>query len=374
MSAIMPKRRPTLITLLVLVAMIVLAQGVVIFRYARGLGASTALSDGRGWGVWISFDLLCGIALAAGAFTIAATVHIFHLEKYRPILRSSILAGLLGYMLFIPSLLVDLGYPLRIWHLIIYWNIHSPLFEVGWCVMTYSTVLALEASPMVFERLKWGRLLRLVRALTIPLVIIGVVLSTMHQSSLGSLFLISPVRLHALWYSSLLPVYFFISAIAVGLAMVIFESTISAYVFQRKLEFDLLADLSRAIPYVLGLYLALKVLDLIVAGELGDAFALDTASLLFLAELGIGVIAPMILYALPASRKNRYRLFWPAVLIIVGLVFNRLNVSLIALDGATYLPQWTELAISAGIVSIGLILYSLAMRFLPVFPEQAEAH
>src|SRR5512140_1617462 len=162
----------------------------VVQRFAFGLGATTHLVDTFPWGIWIGFDILVGVGLAAGGFTIAATVYVFNIERFRPILRPTILTAFLGCLLVIAGLMADLGRPWAIWHAMIMWNTHSVMFEVAWCVMLYTTVLALEFSPVIFERFKLERPLKVVKAITIPLVILGVILSTLHQSSLGSLFLI----------------------------------------------------------------------------------------------------------------------------------------------------------------------------------------
>ncbi len=358
---------------IILGVLIVIGLAVAINRYLNGLGAISNLSDAYPWGLWISFDILCGVALAAGAFTTAGAVYILGAERFRPILRPAILTGFLGYLLVIVALLVDLGRPERIWHLLIYWNPHSVMFEVGWCVMLYTAVLALEFSPLVFERFGWRTPLRLIHAITIPLVIAGVVLSTLHQSSLGSLFLIVPERLYPLWYSALLPVFFFTSAAAVGPAMVIVESTISSRAFKRELELDILGSLSKAIPYILGLYLILKIGDLIVAGELGLLFAGRIETLLFWVEILGGVVAPMILFSLTSTRQSASRLFWSAVLVVAGVVLNRFNVSLFWLvrpAEAWYFPHWMEFAITLAILSGGVVAYWLVARFLPLFVEE----
>ena len=191
----------------ILILLTVVGLAVAGYRFANGLGAASNLGDGRAWGLWISFDLYCGVALAAGGFTLAATVYIFNLKKYYPIVRSAILTAFLGYLLVIFALLVDLGQPWRILYpIVLYRNLHSPLLEVGWCVTFYTLVLALEFSPMVFEKLKWEVPLRYVRAIQIPLVITGIVLSTLHQSSLGSMMLMMSETLHPLWYTSILPI------------------------------------------------------------------------------------------------------------------------------------------------------------------------
>ena len=360
----------------ILSAIALLSLPVFIIRYLYGLGAVSNLSDGRPWGLWISFDLYSGVALAAGGFTLAGAVYIFNQKKYYPVVRPAILTAFLGYQLVILALLVDLGQPWYIWHAIINWNIHSPLFEVAVCVMTYTTVLALEFSPAVFERLNWHIPLKVIRAIQIPLVITGVVLSTLHQSSLGTMLLMMPNSLSALWYTPILPLLFLFSAVAVGPAMAIFESTLSTKVFGHKLNLDILAGLGRVIPYILGLYLLLKIVDLMVAGELGLAFSWSPYSLLWWAEIIIGVILPILLFSLPTVKQNRKLLFWTAILVIIGLIINRFNVSLLALEprpGTSYFPHWMEFAISAGLIADALLIFMAANRVLPIMHHETTA-
>jgi len=371
----------------ILTAIALLTLPVIIIRYLYGLGAISNLSDGRPWGLWISFDLYCGVALAAGGFTLAGVVYVFGRKKYYPIIRSSILTAFLGYQLVILALLIDLGQPWYIWHAIINWNIHSPLFEVAVCVMTYTAVLALEFSPVIFEGLSksnlpvlrhfnWHIPLRIIRAIQIPLVIAGIVLSTLHQSSLGSMLLMMPTTLSAIWYTPILPILFLLSAIAVGPAMVIFETTLSIRAFGHKLSLDILSGLAKAIPYILGLYLLLKIVDLSVAGELGLIFTAYPENLLWWAEVIIGVILPMILLSMPSVRRNRTAIFWGALLVVIGLILNRFNVSILALairEGFSYFPHWMEFAISAGLVADAMLVIQLANRLLPmVHHEEAE--
>lgn len=360
----------------ILSAIALLSLPVFIIRYLYGLGAVSNLSDGRPWGLWISFDLYSGVALAAGGFTLAGAVYIFNQKKYYPVVRPAILTAFLGYQLVILALLVDLGQPWYIWHAIINWNIHSPLFEVAVCVMTYTTVLALEFSPAVFERLNWHIPLKVIRAIQIPLVITGVVLSTLHQSSLGTMLLMMPNSLSALWYTPILPLLFLFSAVAVGPAMAIFESTLSTKVFGHKLSLDILAGLGRVIPYILGLYLLLKIVDLMVAGELGLAFSWSPYSLLWWAEIIIGVILPILLFSLPTVKQSRKLLFWTAILVIIGLIINRFNVSLLALEprpGTSYFPHWMEFAISAGLIADALLIFMAANRVLPIMHHETTA-
>jgi c(7)-type cytochrome triheme protein len=340
-------------------------------RFTRGLGAATHLSDDFPWGLWIGFDVLVGVGLAAGGFVVAATVHIFRMEKYEPIARPTVLTAFLGYLIVVVALLFDLGRPYRIWHPLIMWNPHSVMFEVAWCVTLYTTVLALEFSPMVFERLGWGRPLRIMRAVYVPLVIIGVLLSTMHQSSLGTLYVIAPDKLHGLWYTPLLPVFFFITAIAVGLAMTIFESFMSYRAFGKRLEPHVLDGLARAIVVVLGVYAVWKLEDLLVRGQLGLAAQLTPESVLFWGEVGLGVALPMLLFAWPRTRRDPHFLFFAAVLTVMGFVINRMNVAVTGMQGwarTPYFPSIYELAVTIALVVAGFALFGAAVKHLPVFP------
>ena len=341
-------------------------------RYTHGLGAVTNLSDEFPWGLWIGFDILCGVGLAAGGFTIAATVYIFDIKRFRPILRPTILTAFLGYLLVIVALMFDLGRPDRIWHAIIMWNPHSVMFEVAWCVMLYTTVLALEFSPVVFEKLGWEKPLRWIKAVAIPLVIVGVLLSTLHQSSLGSLYLIVPDKLYGLWYSPLLPVFFFVSAIGVGCAMTIFESFMSFRAFGKRLETDLLRDLGRVIVVVLLAYLALKVGDLLYRGKLSLLGQAKTETYLYYLEMGMGVLLPIVLLAVPKLRKSYNVLFFSALLVILGFILNRLNVSITGMavsSGVEYFPSWMEISITMLIVAVGFGVFALAVKKLVIFVE-----
>ncbi|MFH1999267.1 MAG: NrfD/PsrC family molybdoenzyme membrane anchor subunit, partial [Planctomycetota bacterium] len=223
-------------------------------RFWRGLGATSALSDTTPWGFWIGFDVVCGVALAAGGFVIAATVYIFKKEDYHAIARPAVLTAFLGYIAVVGGLLFDLGLPWNIWRPVFHWQHHSALFEVAWCVMLYLTVLALEFSPVVLEKSPFHRLYKIAKALTLPLVIVGIMLSTLHQSSLGTLFMIMPFRMHPLWYSSIQPLLFLVSAVALGLGMVCLEALLSSWLYDRKPELPILRGLAKAAVWVLGLY------------------------------------------------------------------------------------------------------------------------
>ena len=341
-------------------------------RFARGLGATTNLSDAFPWGVWIGFDILCGVGLAAGAFTLMATVHLFHIEKFEPIVRPTVLTGFLGYVFVSIALLYDLGQPWRIWHAIIYWNHHSVMFEVAWCVMLYTTVLSLEFAPIVFEKLRMELPRKILHALNTPLVITGVLLSTLHQSSLGTMYLIVPEKLSPLWYTPALPLLFYISAIGGGLGMIIVESHLSGRAFNRGLEMDLLEPLGRVMIVVLGIFGLLRLDLMFHSGALQLVFQPVYESRMFLLEFGIGVILPIALLAWPRIRRSPAGLVAGATAAVLGFVLYRLNVSVTGLErssGVKYTPSWMELTVSVGLVAIGMALFALAVRWLPIFPE-----
>ncbi len=341
-------------------------------RFVHGLGASTALRDSFPWGLWIGFDVLCGVALAAGGFTVSAMVYVFHSERFKPILRPTILTAFLGYLLVIVGLLFDLGQPWRIWHALIMWNPHSVMFEVAWCVMLYTTVLALEFSPMLFEKLGWKVAYDTIHRMTAPLVILGVLLSMLHQSSLGSLFLILPGKLYPLWYSPILPIFFFISALGLGCAMTIFESFLSYRAFRKKLEIGLLADLGKIMAVPLALYLLLKFLDLRARGILHLAFEPTYEGRMFLLEMIVGVLTPLVLLLFRKVRYDEFGIFVTACMVVFGTVMNRLNVATTGIEGyaGQYFPSWTELSITAMIITAGFVLFGLAVKFLRVFPTE----
>lgn len=354
-------------------ALAVLAAGAyaTVVRFTQGLGAATNLSDQMPWGLWIGFDVLCGVGLAAGGFTITTAVYILHLDKLRPIVRPAVLTAFLGYLLVILALIYDLGRPWNIWRAAVLWNPRSVMFEVAWCVMLYTTVLAAEFSPLLFDRLGWRRASRAARAAIVPLAAAGFILSTLHQSSLGSLYLILPTKLHPLWYSPLLPWLFWFSAVAGGLAMVIFESGMSARAFGRALELDVLEKLARAMAVFVGLFLFLRWWDLVSRGQAGAALELSGPGALparmFWLETAL-LAAPAVLALSSRWRQSPQRLFALACTLVAGFLVHRLNVSTTALAaGRNYFPSWMEIAVTLMLVTLGVAAFRLAVRHLAVF-------
>jgi Ni/Fe-hydrogenase subunit HybB-like protein len=350
-----------------------------VIRFANGLGTATGLNDSTPWGLWIAFKLVF-VALAGGGFTLAAMVYIFHLERYRPILRRAILIAMLGYGSFIVSLIFDLGLPWHIYMPIINWQHHSVMFEIAWCVMLYFSVLVLEFSPVILEHSWFSHpvfksIAHWLHRLTLPLIIAGIILSTLHQSSLGSLFLIMPHRVHPLWYSPWIPYMFFTSAIAAGMMALIIEGFIVERWFNHKLDFDLLTRLGKGALLPLGLYLALRLSDQWIRGILPSALDGSWQGLLYLAEILIGGFLPIILLSIKKTRETREGLLTGAILAILGIMSQRMSLSMFTMNravGTAYSPSLGETLIAFAIPAAALLLYLFFAENLQLFERQPE--
>lgn len=352
---------------LVLWIIVGIASAVAITRFIFGLGVTTNLTDNTPWGFWIGFDVMGGVALAGGGFVIAAFNYIFRKHAFHPVTRAAILTAFLGYVAVAVGLLFDLGLPWNIWHAIIYWNPNSPLFEVAWCVMLYLTVLFMEFIPVVLEKYPGISLLKKIHdvlvKIKIPLVILGIMLSTLHQSSLGSLFLAMPYRLHPLWYTPIIPIFFFVSAIALGLMMVMVESSVSHYFYKRTPETSILKRLSKAAIWVLAIYGIARFVDVWIRGAGVFLFDGSVAMWLYWIEFALSVLIPLIIFSISKLRESNTWLFSGAMIGVIGVVFNRLNVGgLTHLNnlgemGDFYFPSWMELAVSAGVVSAAMLIF-----------------
>lgn len=354
-----------------LTVLTVLGMSAGFYRLYAGLGDTTHMGKVFPWGIWISFDLTT-VALSGGAFTLAALVYIFHMHDLHAATRPTVLFGLLGYSSVLVILFFDLGRWDRFWHFLVYPNINSALFEVSWCIAIYSTILIYEFSPVIVERFGNLKLLDWIKKLTVPMVIAGITLSSMHQSSLGTLFIVMSPRLHPLWYSMLLPVFFLLSSIPAGICLIIVGSIISDYLFGHSLSQRVLEKLGWLLPWVLGFYLAIKLGELLVTEELGLLFSSGIYSLLFLTELVVGIIIPMILFSLPAVRWSRIGSLIGALLVSAGIVLNRFDATWFALkplNGVTYSPSWIEIALLVGVASGVLLVFTIISTYFPVFIE-----
>jgi len=352
-------------------------------RFTGGLAAVSNLDNNNPWGIWIGFDLLCGVALAAGGYTTAAAVEIFGMKKYHAAVRPAILTGFLGYSMVAFALLYDVGQPWRLpYPFIVSQGVTSVMFEVGACVMLYLIVLFLEFSPVALEWIGARKLRRVIVRLSILLTIFGVLLSTLHQSSLGAMFLLVPSKLHPLWYSPYLPVFFFVSSIAAGLSMVIFEGTLSHRNFHDKMDKEhleasrrVVLGFGRGASLVLAGYFAIKVFGIAIGNNwhhLGTNYGLW-----FMVEMLGFVALPCFLFAIGVRDRNATVIKWAALWTVLGIILNRLNVVLICFNWqlpaeARYFPSWKELGISVFVVTVGIVIYRFIVTRMPVFYEHPD--
>jgi len=361
---------------------------ITILRFTGGLGTVTNLNDNYPWGLWIGFDLLAGVALAAGGFVTSAAVYIFGMKRYHSAVRPAILTGFLGYALVVIALNYDVGRPWRLpYPFIAQQGTTSLLFEVAACVALYLTVLFIEFSPAAMEWLGLRRARNIVIKLTMVLTIFGVILSTLHQSSLGAMFLIAPSKLHPLWYSSYLPVYFFISSIIAGLSMVIFESSLSHRYFAHKMDQTHLDEkegialgFAKAAALVLFGYFAIKTVG--IAIDNNWHYLTTSYGAWFLVEMLGFVALPCFLYAVGVREKNLNLIKWTSALAVFGIVLNRLNICLIAFNyhlpaDEKYFPHWMEIALSIFIVTLGVVAFRFIVTRMPILyahPDYQDGH
>ena len=377
--------RKSLLTPFNLLTGVILLAGlaVTVLRFTGGLGAVTRLDDNNPWGIWIGFDLLCGVALAAGGYVTSSACYIFGLKRFHSAVRPAILTAFLGYALVVLALHYDVGRPWRLpYPIFLSQGTSSLLFEVALCVFFYLTVLFIEFSPAALEWLGRHTIRRLVVRLTLVLTIFGVILSTLHQSSLGALFLIAPSKLHPLWYSSYLPVYFFVSSIFVGMSMVIFESTLSHRYMHHKIDQNHIAEsdavalgFGRAAAFIMMAYVGLKLLGM--ALDHNWHYLITGWGLWYLFELLGLVLLPALMFAVAVRERNLKLIRWAATLAIIGVVMNRMNVSLIAFNWhlpihQRYFPGLMEIITSVFIVTLGVTAYRLIVTYMPILNEHPD--
>lgn len=335
-------------------------------RLFLGLAASTALSDTYPWGIWIGFDFTL-IALAGVGFTMAFVVHILHLHRLQAVLRPALLAGLMGYVAVLLLLVLDLGRPDRFYHFLLFWNLHSPLFEISWCVLLYTTVLVIEVSPDLLRWLGWQWLLPWVARLMTPVTIAGVTLSTLHQSTLGTLYLNMPHRLDPLWYTPYLPLLFLVSAVLMGFSLGLLTYKGTCGILARRADPQVIATLGKGMSLVAALYLLLKVADLAWAGELGGLFTLSRSSWLLSSELLIGVVLPLLLWWLPGWRQHAAVQWGAPLLVLLGVSLNRFNATMFAQAMPTtvvYSPHILEWLSTIGILAGAGLGWYMGVRYL----------
>ena len=364
-------------------------------RFFSGIGAVTNLNNQFPWGIWIGLDVAAGVALAAGGFTTAALGHIMHQDKYETIIRPALLTAMLGYTFVALGVFVDLGRWYYIWHPMIMWNGNSALFEVGICVMIYTSVLYIEFLPIVTERfigrVKLPGILarfnkhveKLLRFLDDGLnktmfifIIAGVVLSCLHQSSLGTLMIIAGPKIHPLWQTPVLPLLFLLSAFSVGFPMVIVESLSASRSFGLKPETEVLTSLSKFIAPLLGVYLAVKLGDMFIRETFVYLTELSKASILFSIEVLVGVIIPLRMLLSREVRKSPTGLFIASMLVIFGVVLNRFNNFITAYNPPyaeqAYFPSIGEISVTLGFIAIEILIYRLFVMIFPIISQHTN--
>ena len=357
-----------------MIVLVVLGALASLVRFVFGLGVTTNLNDTYPWGLWISFDVVTAVPLAAGAFTLGAIVHCFHIKKLEPLVRPAIVTGFLGYSLVCVGLLLDLGQPHKGWHTMVYWNVHSPMFEVSMCVMAYTTVLFLEFLSPVCEKLGYHMPLRVLRWLEMPLVIAAASISTLHQSSLGTFFLIAVDKLHNLWYNPLLPLQFWMSAIFTGISIIILEATMVHRYLGQPDESELLEILAKILPWVLGAYLTVKIGALAFLSH-GPLFDRPGLLALFAVEVVAGIIIPMLMFMKQSNREDNRMQLRGASLVIFGVVLNRFNVSMFGMiqpDQVIYYPSFIESVVTIGIIAGHILFFVLVAKYFPIFEHHPE--
>ncbi len=361
-----------LLASLAFLALLGLLAGVA--RLALGLGPTTALSDAYPWGLWIGFDFLL-IALSGAGFTMAAAGHILHIRSLHEAVRPAILTGLMGYISVLLLLVLDLGRPDRFYHFLFFWNVHSPLFEISWCALLYTSVLLIETSPCVCERLGRTRPVRWFRWLLTPITVIGVTLSTLHQSTLGTLYLNMPHRLHPLWYTPLLPLLFYGSSILAGLGVSLLTYRIAARISGRRETPEVVAGLMKGMSIVGGLYLALRVGEVVVAGKWPLLWPDQAMARLWWFEVGLGGMVPLLLLLRPRWRQRSSLTWLVPLLIILGIGANRFNATWFAQippQGGSYWPHPLEWFSTLGILAGAALAWYLGVRLLVIFESQTK--
>ena len=374
------------------IVLILLALNGLAFLAARfffGIGAVTNLNNQYPWGIWIGIDVAGGVALAAGGFTTAALGHVINRKEYHAVVRPALLTAMLGYTFVALGVTIDIGRWYYIWHPIVFWNGTSALFEVGICVTIYASVLYIEFLPIVTERFIGhvalpGPLSRvdgfvdqalrgLERGLSrvmFVFIIAGVVLSTLHQSSLGTLMVIAGPKMHPLWQTPILPFLFLLSAISVGFPMVIFESMLASRSFGMKPEMELLSKLGAMTAPLLGIYLAFKMGDMFIRETFVHLTVLNTQSVMFMLEILLGVVVPLRMFLSRSVLKSPPLLFTAASLTVLGVLLNRINNFVVAYTPpysfGSYFPSLGEVSVTVGFICILVLVYRAAVMIFPV--------
>jgi Ni/Fe-hydrogenase subunit HybB-like protein len=355
-----------------LLAVMMMAIVIAVVRYAHGIGSIANINNAYPWGWWVGYGIMTMIAMGGVGFTITGLVEVLGVHRYHPFLRPAVLMALLCYTSAIVTLMVELGRPWKVWMILISWAPTSALYEVGWCAFLYLSVLAFEFAQVPVEELGWGRLLRILRAIYIPLMLLGVTLSHLHQSSLGTLMTLIPHKIDVLWWSDLLPVFFLMSAMMAGPAVAILEHLAAARWLGFTPRMDLLVGLARIEAWLVALCLLVQMGDLFYRGVAAAMLSGTWLALSFWVEIGFGLLLPLVLLLLPEVRESRGGLVTACSLVVAGVLLHRLNVAVIGLrvrHWETYIPSFGEIGISLGITAGAVFVFGVLVRILPIHEE-----
>ena len=349
-------------------------------RFVKGFAVATNMSDAQPWGIWVGVATLCGVGLSAGGFAIAGAVYLLGMARYRPISRAAVLIAFLGYLSVCAGYAWELGLPWNFWHPLVMWNRRSVLFEVVWCIMLYTTVLIFEFAPALIEQLPYAGLkqwlLKRHHKIVIALVLVGVLLSSMHQSFLGGLFIIFKGKMYPLWYSNYQTTLFYLSAIPAGMALVIMALYLSVRSLNARVDLRILNEISRIITPMLMIFALFRFVDLARQEVLGYLFRPVVETAYFWLEIGLFIALPIVLFNLPRMRKTPIGLYWASAATIAGFMVHRVNVSINSLERATqahYVPKWTEMAVTVMLVTAGVVAFRYLVLHFDIFPRQAPA-
>jgi Ni/Fe-hydrogenase subunit HybB-like protein len=350
------------------------AVGVVfaVARYVGGIGAIANINNAYPWGWWVGYGLMTMIALGGVGFTMTGLVEVLGMHRYHPMLRPAVLMGLLCYLSAETMLLVELGRPWMLWMILVSWAPTAALFEVAWCAFLYTTVLALEFIQVPAEQHGWARTVRVIRVIYIPIMLLGVTLSHLHQSSLGTLMTLIPHKVNVLWWSDQLPLLFLFSAMMAGPALAILEHLAAARWLGFAPRMEMLASLARIEAWLVGLFLAFQVGDLVARGAVGAMLSGTWFATSFWVEIGLGLLLPLVLLMMPEVRASRGWLATACSLVLGGVLLHRLNVAVIGLrvrHWESYFPSVGEVAITMGLTAGAVFVFGVLIRVLPIHEE-----
>jgi Ni/Fe-hydrogenase subunit HybB-like protein len=344
-----------------------------IVRFATGIATIANINQAYPWGWWVAFDMLTRIALGGVGFTMAAAGEIFNVKGLRHLVRPALLLGLLWYLTYAAVLMVELGRPWMIWWVFLSWAPTSAMYEVALCAVAYTTVLVLEFSPLVFAKLGWHAPVRRIHSVYLLIVVTGVSLSSLHQSSLGTLLLLLPTKVHPLWHSELLPVFFLFSAIMAGPALMLIEHPVATHFLRLQPRMDALRSLGRGLTVLVAAYLVLRLGDVLYRGAADTALDFGFEARWFWLEILVGLVLPLAILLVPDIDRSKWGLCAAGACVIAGIVLNRLNAAVITMkvhSWETYRPASTEVLISVGALAAMVLAYAWLVRWLPIHTER----